>query len=132
MMQAQNPETQSAIQTRNLNFFYGKFQGLKDINLTIAEKKVTAFIGPSGCGKSTLLNIAAGIDSHYAGSATFEGQPITGMARERAVVFQEPALFPWLNVRANVEFGLKLRGVPVAGADRVRVSLIGDFEGRPV
>jgi NitT/TauT family transport system ATP-binding protein len=87
---------------------------LDSVSLEVRPREIVCIVGPSGCGKSTLLNIAAGIDPHFAGSATFEGQPITGMARERAVVFQEPALFPWLNVRANVEFGLKIRGVPKA------------------
>ena len=87
---------------------------LDDVSLEVHPREIVCIVGPSGCGKSTLLNIAAGIDPHFDGTATFEGAPITGMARERAVVFQEPALFPWLNVRANVEFGLKLRGVPKA------------------
>ncbi|MFA7249840.1 MAG: ABC transporter ATP-binding protein, partial [Dehalococcoidia bacterium] len=85
---------------------------LDGVSLEVRAREFVCIVGPSGCGKSTLLNIAAGIDGQFDGAATFEGAPITGMARERAVVFQEPALFPWLNVRANVEFGLKLRGVP--------------------
>lgn len=85
---------------------------LDDITLEVRPREFICIVGPSGCGKSTLLNIAAGIDTDYEGEASFEGAPIRGTARERAVVFQEPALFPWLNVRANVEFGLKLRGVP--------------------
>ncbi len=85
---------------------------LDDVTLEVRPREFICIVGPSGCGKSTLLNIAAGIDTDYQGDASFEGAPIRGMARERAVVFQEPALFPWLNVRANVEFGLKLRGVP--------------------
>jgi len=85
---------------------------LDDVTLEVRPQEFICIVGPSGCGKSTLLNIAAGIDLDYEGEACFEGDPIRGMARERAVVFQEPALFPWLNVRANVEFGLKLRGVP--------------------
>lgn len=84
---------------------------LDDVSLEVRRGEIVCIVGPSGCGKSTLLNIAAGIDPHFDGSASFESAPIIGMARERAVVFQEPALFPWLNVRANVEFGLKLRGV---------------------
>ena len=85
---------------------------LDDVTLEVRPREFICIVGPSGCGKSTLLNIAAGIDTDFQGDASFEGAPIRGMARERAVVFQEPALFPWLNVRANVEFGLKLRGVP--------------------
>ena len=85
---------------------------LDRVTLTVRPREFVCIVGPSGCGKSTLLNIAAGIDTGFEGDARFEGAPIRGTARERAVVFQEPALFPWLNVRANVEFGLKLRGVP--------------------
>lgn len=85
---------------------------LDQVTLEVRPREFICIVGPSGCGKSTLLNIAAGIDRDYEGQALFEGTPIRGTARERAVVFQEPALFPWLNVRANVEFGLKLRGVP--------------------
>lgn len=87
---------------------------LSDVSLDVRPREFICIVGPSGCGKSTLLNIAAGIDQGFSGQALFEGTPIKGTARERAVVFQEPALFPWLNVRANVEFGLKLRGVPKA------------------
>ncbi len=85
---------------------------LDDVTLEVRAREFICVVGPSGCGKSTLLNIAAGIETEYEGTAAFEGAPISGMARERAVVFQEPALFPWLNVRQNVEFGLKLRGLP--------------------
>lgn len=85
---------------------------LDDVTLEVRPREFICIVGPSGCGKSTLLSIAAGIDTAYEGLATFEGTAIKGTARERAVVFQEPALFPWLNVRDNVEFGLKLRGVP--------------------
>lgn len=85
---------------------------LDDVTLEVRPREFICIVGPSGCGKSTLLNIAAGIDTDYQGEAVFEGAPIRGMAQQRAVVFQEPALFPWLNVRDNVEFGLKLRGVP--------------------
>jgi NitT/TauT family transport system ATP-binding protein len=87
---------------------------LDRVSLDVQRSEFVCIVGPSGCGKSTLLGIAAGMDTAFEGDARFEGTPITGMARERAVVFQEPALFPWLNVRANVEFGLKLRGVPAA------------------
>ncbi len=92
---------------------------LDHVSLEVRPREIVCIVGPSGCGKSTLLNIAAGIDAHFDGTATFEGEPIKGMARERAVVFQEPALFPWLNVRANVEFGLKLRGVSKADRNSI-------------
>ncbi len=87
---------------------------LDDVTLEVRPREFTCIVGPSGCGKSTLLNIAAGIDTHYDGRALFEGAPIRGMARERAVVFQEPALFPWLSVLGNVVFGPKTQGQPAA------------------
>ena len=61
------PEFKPALQIKHLNFFYGKFQGLKDVNLDIAERRVTAFIGPSGCGKSTLLRTLNRMYSLYPG-----------------------------------------------------------------
>ena len=74
------------------------------------EGEFVCIVGPSGCGKSTLLNIVAGLDQPDEGEVLFDGAPIRKPGRERVVVFQEPALFPWLNVRANVEFGLKIAG----------------------
>jgi sulfonate transport system ATP-binding protein len=69
-------------------------------------------VGPSGCGKSTLLNLIAGLDFPTSGQLVFDGKPIKGSGADRVVVFQEAALYPWLNVRANVEFGLKIKGTP--------------------
>jgi NitT/TauT family transport system ATP-binding protein len=84
---------------------------LDTVNLSAQPGDFLCIVGPSGCGKSTLLNIIAGLDTGYEGTATFDGHAIEGPGPERVVVFQEPALFPWLNVRANAEFGLKLNGV---------------------
>ncbi|MCC6236136.1 MAG: ABC transporter ATP-binding protein [Dehalococcoidia bacterium] len=101
---------------------------LDAVSLDVQAHEFVCIVGPSGCGKSTLLGVAAGIDTAFDGEALFEGQPIRGMARERAVVFQEPALFPWLNVRANVEFGLKLRGLSSAArraASDAQLALVG-------
>jgi NitT/TauT family transport system ATP-binding protein len=83
---------------------------LEDITLEVAAGESVCIVGPSGCGKSTLLNIVAGLDQPDAGAATFGGNRITKPGRDRVVVFQEPALYPWLNVRANVELGLKIAG----------------------
>jgi len=111
---AEEPEPLLALR-RITKRFHTKRQdtlALDDVTLEVRPREFICIVGPSGCGKSTLLNIAAGIDMDYEGEASFEGAPIRGMAQQRAVIFQEPALFPWLNVRANVEFGLKLRNVP--------------------
>ena len=87
---------------------------LSDINLAVRPGEFLCLLGPSGCGKSTLLNIIAGFDRPSAGEMLVAGRQVTGPGRDRIVVFQEAALFPWLNVRSNVEFGLKLAGVPKA------------------
>jgi NitT/TauT family transport system ATP-binding protein len=84
---------------------------LRDISLEIEEGEFICVVGPSGCGKSTLLNLIAGLDRPSEGSLRFDGGPIRGPGAERVVVFQEAALYPWLNVRANVEFGLKMKGL---------------------
>ena len=73
--------TRNALELRNLNFYYGQFQGLKNVNLNIEERKVTAFIGPSGCGKSTLLRIVAGLDHPSTGRVLLDGQPVEGTVR---------------------------------------------------
>src|SRR6476660_3232852 len=84
---------------------------VQDISLDIAAGEFVVVVGPSGCGKSTLLNIVAGLDRSDGGEAVFDGRPIRGSGAERVVVFQDAALYPWLNVRANVEFGLKMKGM---------------------
>jgi sulfonate transport system ATP-binding protein len=85
---------------------------VEDISFEIAESEFICVVGPSGCGKSTLLNLIAGLDRPTEGELLFDGRPITRSGADRVVVFQEPALYPWLNVRANVEFGLKMNGTP--------------------
>jgi NitT/TauT family transport system ATP-binding protein len=85
---------------------------VRDIDFQIREGEFVCIVGPSGCGKSTLLNLIAGLDLPTEGELTFDGHRITGPGAERVVVFQEPALLPWLNVRQNVEFGLKIKGTP--------------------
>jgi NitT/TauT family transport system ATP-binding protein len=88
-----------------------KTTALDDIDFEIREGEFVCVVGPSGCGKSTLLNLIAGLDRPTEGEITFDGRPLRGAGADRVVVFQEAALYPWLNVRANVEFGLKMKGV---------------------
>jgi phosphate transport system ATP-binding protein len=109
----------NALEVRGLNFFYGKFQGLKNIDLDIAERKVTAFIGPSGCGKSTLLRALNRMYSLYPGQraegqVNFYGENILdpkqdlNMLRARiGMVFQKPTPFP-MSIYDNVAFGVRL------------------------
>jgi NitT/TauT family transport system ATP-binding protein len=85
---------------------------LGEVNLDIAPGEFVCLIGPSGCGKTTLLNLFAGLDRPDTGAISMDGAPVTGPGPDRAVLFQDPALFPWLSVVANVKFALELIGIP--------------------
>src|SRR5947199_7821647 len=87
----------------------GKVLALDHVNLQVNEGEFVCLVGPSGCGKTTLLNIIAGLEKPDNGSVRADGKPITSPGRDRLVMFQEPALFPWLDVFGNVLFGLKLK-----------------------
>ena len=82
---------------------------LEDVSLTVGEGEFVCLVGPSGCGKSTLLSLIAGLEKPDTGEVLVDGLPVTGPGRDRMVMFQEPALFPWRDVRGNVEFGLELK-----------------------
>src|SRR5881227_1584724 len=87
----------------------GKVLALDHVNLQVSEGEFVCLVGPSGCGKTTLLNIIAGLEKPDNGSVRADGKPVTSPGRDRLVMFQEPALFPWLDVFGNVLFGLKLK-----------------------
>lgn len=87
----------------------GPVQALDRVSLKVNEGEFVCLVGASGCGKSTLLNIIAGLEKPDEGTVTADGQPVTQPGRERLVMFQEAALFPWLDVLGNVLFGLKLK-----------------------
>lgn len=80
---------------------------LNGVNLTIWENEFVCVVGPSGCGKTTLLNIIAGLETATEGTVTLNGEKIVGPGNDRGVIFQQYALFPWLTVRKNIEFGLR-------------------------
>ena len=117
----QNPQAmaKNALEVRNLNFFYGSFQGLKNINLDIEEGKVTAFIGPSGCGKSTLLRTlnrmydlypgqrAEGEINFYGQNILESGQDLNLLRSRIGMVFQKPTPFP-MSIYENIAFGVRL------------------------
>lgn len=92
----------------------GRLHVLDGVNLKVRRGEFLCLLGPSGCGKSTLFNIIAGLEKPDAGEILVEGQPVAGPGPDRVVVFQDGALFPWLTVRGNVEFGLLMNGVPPA------------------
>ncbi len=87
-------------------------KALDGINLKVEAGDFVCLVGPSGCGKSTFLRIAAGLEVPDEGEIKFDGKAVTGTGPERILVFQEGALFPWLKVSDNVEFGLKMAGIP--------------------
>ncbi|MBB6479777.1 ABC transporter ATP-binding protein [Spirochaeta isovalerica] len=90
----------------------GTLSAVKDVSMTVKKGDFISIVGPSGCGKSTLLNVIGGFLPPTEGEILESGSPLTGPGRNRGVVFQKPALYPWLNVVQNVAFGLKLRGMP--------------------
>lgn len=89
----------------------GSVYVLEDINLEIKQGEFVCLVGPSGCGKTTLMNIVAGLEKADSGEVWANGRKVNHAGPDRVVIFQEAALFPWLNVIKNVEFGLKLKGV---------------------
>ena len=95
--------------SKNFRSASGDVLALDRVSLNVAEAEFVCLVGASGCGKSTLLNIIAGLEKPDSGTVLQDGKPVTGPGRERLVMFQEPALFPWLNVFGNVLFPLKLK-----------------------
>ncbi len=89
----------------------GEIVALMDTDVTIEEGEFLCLLGPSGCGKSTLLRIVAGLTPASGGEVRIDGRPVVDPGPDRAVVFQDYALFPWMTVGRNVEFGLEARGV---------------------
>jgi sulfonate transport system ATP-binding protein len=89
----------------------GRLSALEDINLDVREGEFVSIVGPSGCGKSTLLNLIAGLDRPDQGEVRMNGDLVAGPSLERVVLFQEHALFPWLTVLENIEFGLRMKGI---------------------
>lgn len=131
-----------ALEIRNASVIYpaqagrAPVEALSNINLDVDEHDFVVALGASGCGKSTLLNLIAGFLSPSSGKIVLDGSDVAGPGADRSVVFQKHALLPWLNVRDNVAFGLKLRGEGAAAyavADRF-IALLGlaGFEKSPV
>ena len=106
------------LQVKNLSRIYegnnGPVVALQDVNLTVEESEFVMIVGPSGCGKTTLINIIGGLDEATSGEVLLDGKPVSAPGVDRGMVFQGYSLFPWLNVQKNIEFGLKMKGIPAA------------------
>jgi NitT/TauT family transport system ATP-binding protein len=101
---------------------------IRDFDLEVEEGEFVCLLGPSGCGKTTLLRMVAGLESISEGSIELNGKVITGPGSDRGMVFQDFGLFPWRNVKKNVEFGLEIKGVPAekrAETSQKYVELVG-------
>ncbi|WPZ32645.1 ABC transporter ATP-binding protein [Thalassobaculum sp. OXR-137] len=99
-------------------------QALKDVSLSLNDGELLSVLGPSGCGKTTLLNIVAGFLAPTEGRVALNGETVTGPAPERGMVFQKGALFEWMNVRQNVDFGPRMKGMPKAERDAITDHLL--------
>ena len=103
----------------------GPVLALDDVSFSVEEGEFVVIVGPSGCGKSSLLNILGGLDEASAGSVYVAGEKISGPGKDRGMVFQGYSLFPWLTVQKNVEFGLKMSGVPQKERSETALKYIG-------
>ncbi|WP_240655505.1 ABC transporter ATP-binding protein [Paraburkholderia phosphatilytica] len=101
------------------------FTAIDGVDLTIEPGEFVSVIGPSGCGKSTVLNVLAGFSKLDEGTATLDGAAIEKPGPERGVVFQQYSLFPWMTVRRNVEFGLRMKRMPVSKRETIARGLLG-------
>lgn len=89
----------------------GHTVAIDNVNLEAHESEFVMIVGPSGCGKTTLINMIGGLDKPTSGQVLLDGKEVTGPGADRGMVFQGYSLFPWLSVRKNIEFGLKMKGI---------------------
>jgi len=104
----------AALEDVSLSYAEAATPVLERVSFAVAAGEAVCLVGPSGGGKSTILNLLAGLATPTSGRVLWDGKPVLGPGPDRAVVFQDAALFPWLTLRANVEFPLELAGVPRA------------------
>lgn len=118
----------SKISVQHVSSGYGVKNVIEDLSFEVAEGEILCLIGASGCGKTTLLNVVAGLVPYWHGSVTIDSRPVHAPGPDRVMVFQEDAVFPWMRVRQNVEYGLRVK--KINKAERARkagevISLVG-------
>ena len=122
-------QSKGLIEIRDLGVVFGTdgnaVEAVRNVSLTVKPGEFVSLIGPSGCGKSTLLNIVAGFVKPTSGTVKVDGVPVVGPNANRGVVFQQYSLFPWLKVRENVEFGLRMQGMPSGQRETTARTLLG-------
>jgi NitT/TauT family transport system ATP-binding protein len=142
VIRSSSPKTgqTGALSVKGLHHEFKHKQGtisvIESLSFSVDSGEFVAFMGPSGCGKSTLLNIVAGFETPTRGDVEQGGRKITGPSRDRGMVFQKPALYPWLSVVGNVQFGLRATGRGDNSEERARqiladVGLAGFENHRP-
>ncbi len=99
----------------------GHMQVVDGVSYSIHDREFVSVIGPSGCGKTTMMNIVAGFMNPSSGTVTLDGKPIDGPGPDRGVIFQEYGVFPWLSVKENIAFGLKLRANRTSAEERADI-----------
>jgi NitT/TauT family transport system ATP-binding protein len=119
-------ERHDAVEARSITRQYvkGTFTALDDITLTLRENEIVSFIGPSGCGKTTMLRLIAGLELPTRGRLSTFGEPIRGPGPDRGMIFQAYTSFPWLTARKNVEYGMKIVGVPKAEREQKATEML--------
>jgi NitT/TauT family transport system ATP-binding protein len=120
--------------TRHFDSDEGTLTALDNIDFAVRSREFISVIGPSGCGKSTLIRLVAGLDAPSSGEIWIDDRPVTGPGADRGMVFQSYTLFPWLSVKRNVMFGLRMKGISRAQAERkalewLDVVGLADFAG---
>jgi NitT/TauT family transport system ATP-binding protein len=129
MTEIQPPAPRGRIEVRDFALSYETIDGaamaVTNTHIHVEPGEFVSIVGPSGCGKSTFLNAVAGFLKPTTGTITVDGEPVTRPSAERGMVFQQYSLFPWKTVRENVEFGLKMRGMPRSQRERAARTLLG-------
>ena len=122
-------DAKGLIEVRDLGVVFGEdetaIEAVTHVSMTVNPGEFVSLIGPSGCGKSTLLNIAAGFVQPTSGAVLIDGKAVDGPGADRGVVFQQYSLFPWLTVRQNVEFGLRMQNMASGQRETASRTLLG-------